>query len=177
LPHWNVPGQPLIGGRPAPAGAADDVAFLTQAIAALSQRYLIDPKRVYATGFSGGARIASQLGCDLSTTVAAITPVSGLRLPSPCNAQRAVPVVAFHGTADPIDPYDGNGQPYWTYSVPVAAQDWAMQDGCNATAATSQPAATVTLTTYGGCSAGTTVELYTIDEEGHEWPDGPPVAQ
>jgi len=101
-----------------PAGSADDVAFLTGLPATLEQRFCIDRTRVYATGFSGGARTASQLACDASTVFAAVAPVSGLPRPTPCPAPRAVPIVAFHGPADPVDPFAGNGQPYWTVRSP-----------------------------------------------------------
>lgn len=170
---WNVPGVPLVGGRAVPAGAANDVEFLTQLVTLLEHTYCIDPTRVYATGFSGGARTASQLACDASGVFAAVAPVSGLRLPTPCPTTRPVPILSFHGTADPVDPYLGHGQAYWTYSVPQAAQDWAHQDSCSATPATSTPDAGVTLTRYTGCSGGAEVELYTIAGEGHEWPGGP----
>src|ERR1700688_1144889 len=125
---WNVPGVPLIGGRAVPAGAADDVRFLTSLVGILEQRYCIDNMRVYATGFSGGARTASQLACDAPSTFAAVAPVSGLRHPTPCPATRPVPVLAFHGTADLVDPYGGHGEAYWTYSGPPAAQDWGVPD-------------------------------------------------
>jgi len=59
---------------------------------------------VYATGFSGGARMTSQLACDDAGLFAAVAPVSGLRRPKPCATTRAVPVISFHGSADPIDP-------------------------------------------------------------------------
>lgn len=172
---WNVPGVPLIGGRTVPAGSANDVAFLTTLVSSLEQRYCIDSSRVYATGFSGGARITSQLACDSSTTFAAVAPVSGLRRPTPCPTRRAVPILAFHGTADPVDPYDGHGQPYWTYSVPQAALYWAQQDDCSTSASTTQPRAGVTLTEYSGCSGSGNVKvgLYSISGEGHEWPGGP----
>jgi polyhydroxybutyrate depolymerase len=170
---WNVPGVPLIGGRAVPAGSADDVAFLTSLVKLLEQSYCIDADRVYATGFSGGARTASQLACDASTVFAAVAPVSGLRLPTPCPATRAVPILTFHGIADPVDPYLGHGQAYWTYSVPQAAEDWAGKDGCSTPPATSTPDPGVTLTHYTGCQGGAEVELYSIAGEGHEWPDGP----
>ncbi|MGO8873724.1 MAG: alpha/beta hydrolase family esterase [Acidimicrobiales bacterium] len=171
--EWNVPGQPLFGGAPVPADAPDDVSFLEQLVTSLGQTYCIDQNRIDATGFSGGARMASQLGCDASTTFAAVAPVSGLRLPSPCPSTRPVPVISFHGTADPVDPYLGDGQKCWTYSVPVAAQRWAAHNGCSANPARSQPEAEVTLTAYSGCSGGADVELYSIVGEGHEWPGGP----
>ena len=84
-----------------------------------------------------------------------------------------MPVVAFHGTADPVDPYTGNGQQYWTYSVPVAAGRWAVHNGCARSAANTRPAAGVPLTTYAPCSDGSEVQLYSIVGEGHEWPGGP----
>lgn len=169
---WNIPGVPLFGGSYPPLGSAGDVAFLTGLVPALADRYCIDTSRVYATGVSGGGRMASQLACDSSSVFAAVAPVAGLRLPSPCPATRPVPVIAFHGTADPIDPYDGHGQAYWTYSVPVAAQRWGAKDGCKPTPQITS-AAGYTLTTYSGCSGGTMVELYSLTGEGHEWPGGP----
>jgi polyhydroxybutyrate depolymerase len=170
---WNIPGVPLIGNRPTPARAADDIAFIKTMVAKLRSSACIDLARVYATGFSGGARLSSQLACDAPTTFAAVAPVSGLRLPAPCPATRAVPVIAFHGSADPVDPYRGNGQAYWTYSVPIAAQRWAAHDGCDATPKSSRPAPSAVLVTYSGCRDGATVELYTLSGEGHEWPGGP----
>lgn len=168
---WNVPGQPLVGGGFPPPGAADDVAFLTDLVAALGDRYCIDAGQVYATGLSGGGRMASQLACDAAGTFAAVAPVAGLRFPSPCADTSAVPVVAFHGTADPVDPYDGNGQAYWTYSVPTAAQRWAAHDGCDAVPGTlARPG--YTLTTYRGCGGKAVVELYSLTGMGHEWPGG-----
>jgi len=170
---WNIPGVRLRGGAFARKGAANDMAFLTQLVAIMGQRYCVNAKRVYATGFSGGARITSQLACDDANLFAAVAPVSGLRRPTPCPTARPVPVVAFHGIADQIDPYNGHGEAYWTYSVPQAARYWAGQDRCSARPATSQPDAGVNLTRYTRCSRGSAVELYSISGEGHEWPDGP----
>jgi polyhydroxybutyrate depolymerase len=170
---WNVPGVPLTGGRAVPSNAADDVSFVTALVTTLEQRYCVDRQRVYATGFSGGARMVSQLACDAPQVFAAVAPVSGLRDPQPCPASRAVPVISFHGTADPVDPYAGHGQAYWTYSVPQAAQDWAAQDGCGTSPATSTLAPSVTLADYTGCRDGAAIELYSIAGAGHEWPDGP----
>ena len=170
---WNVPGEPLVTGAPVPPGSPDDMSFLTELVGQLEHRYCVDKARVYATGFSGGARTVSQLACDAAGVFAAVAPVSGLRHPTPCPASRPVPVLSFHGTADPVDPYLGKGLAYWTYSVPQAAQDWAAQDGCSKIAATSHPDPGVTLTRFAACRGASTVELYTISGEGHEWPGGP----
>lgn len=168
---WNVPHEPLVGGTEPPAGAANDVSFLVGLVGALEARYCIDAHRVYATGMSGGARMASQLACDAPDVFAAVAPVAGLRYPGPCSG-RAVPILAFHGSSDDVDPYGGNGMGYWTYSVPTAAQRWAANDGCATTPRrTSAPG--YTLLAYTGCTGGSTVELYRVTGEGHEWPGGP----
>jgi polyhydroxybutyrate depolymerase len=169
---WNIPGVPLFGGGTAPLGSANDVAFLTQLVPVLESKYCINPREVFATGMSGGGRMASQLACDASNTFAAVAPVAGLRLPSPCPTTRPVPIVAFHGTADPVDPYGGNGQAYWTYSVPTAAARWAAQDKC-AKGATTDHHSGYTLTSYQGCADDAIVELYSVTGAGHEWPGGP----
>jgi len=169
---WNVPKEPLVTGGAVPKGTPSDVAYLASLVTQLESRYCIDRTRVYATGFSGGARMASQVACDLSTTFAAVAPVSGLRFPSPCPSKRDVPVLAFHGTADAVDPFAGHGLGYWTYSVPTAAARWAAHDGCAAQAVPmTNPGFSVT--TYTGCRQGSAVELYAISGEGHEWPGGP----
>jgi polyhydroxybutyrate depolymerase len=170
---WNVPGVELTGGRKVPAGSANDVSFLTKLVGILEGKYCVNPKEVYATGFSGGARMVSQLACDDSKIFAAIAPVSGLRRPSPCPTSRAVPIIAFHGSADEVDPFAGHGEAYWTYSVSTAAKDWAKQDKCSIKAASSTPVASVKLTAYGHCKSGAAVELYEVLGEGHEWPGGP----
>jgi polyhydroxybutyrate depolymerase len=172
---WNVPGVPLIGGRAVPKGSPNDVSFLTKLVGVLENRYCVNKDEVYATGFSGGAREASQLACDDSGIFAAVAPVSGLRRPEPCPTTRAVPIISFHGSADPVDPFNGHGEAYWTYSVPSAQKKWATQDDCSTKPLTTTPAKTVQLTTYAKCADGASVELYEVMGEGHEWPGGPTV--
>ncbi len=169
---WNVPGEPLVGGRAVPPKSANDVKFLTSLVGIMESKYCVKTTGVYATGFSGGARMTSQLACDDAGLFAAVAPVSGLRRPKPCATTRAVPVISFHGSADPIDPFNGNGQNYWTYSVATAAKDWSNQDHCRSIAH-SGPVNDVKLTTYYTCSNGAEIELYEIFGEGHEWPGGP----
>ncbi len=168
---WNVRGQPLAGGAPVPPDAADDTAFIAAAIAAIERHQAVDHQRIYAAGMSGGGRMTSQLGCELSTVLAAVAPVAGLRFPEPCPSERAVPIVAFHGTADAVNPYDGNGEGYWTYGVTTAAERWAGHHGCAPTPDVSRPAPGVRLTSYSGCAGA--VELYTVEGAGHEWPGAP----
>ena len=173
---WNVPGFPLYGNKAVPLNAANDVVFLSHLPKILEQMYCIDPAAVYATGYSGGAREVSQLACEASNVFAAVAPVDGLRRPTPCSAKRAVPIIAFHGSADPINPFAGHGQSYWTYSVSTAALYWARQDRCSTRPTVAAPVPGVRLTSYTRCSQGSVVRLYEILGEGHQWPGGPPVS-
>src|SRR5437879_7103154 len=136
---WNIPGVPLVGTTSYPT-AADDVAYLSLLIDAISQALCIDATRVYATGASGGGRMASQLACDMPDRIAAIAPFMGVRTPQgsdnpprtvECGQHRAVPTVAVHGSLDPVNVFandDGRIKPgsSWTYGSPEALRRRAL---------------------------------------------------
>ncbi|MEV6611178.1 PHB depolymerase family esterase [Kutzneria sp. NPDC051319] len=169
---WNVPGVPLMSGRPVPKGAPNDIQFMRDAIAAMNKALCVDTKRIYVTGFSGGARMASQVGCELSGQIAAVAPMSGLRMPGNCKLGRPESVLSFHGTSDGTNPYNGSKQIYWSYSVPVAAQRWAAADHCDK-GVQKQVVNGVISTTYGNCDNGRQVVLYTVTGQRHMWPGTP----
>jgi polyhydroxybutyrate depolymerase len=160
--RWNVPVQ---DGRP------DDVAYVSDVIDHVAKRVCTDDARVYATGFSGGARMSSLLACRLGSRLAAIAPVSGLRFPGPCNG-RAIPVLTFHGLADPQNTYDGHvpgrgGE--WEESVPDALASWARHDSCKGSAILEDPEGPLSTMRYEGCANGTEVRMIRIDGLGHTW--------
>ncbi len=160
---WNIPGTPAWQ-----SGGPDEAAYVRELVATVSGRYCVDPARVYGAGFSGGGREVSQLACESNRIFAAVAVVGGLRAPSPCVAG-PVPVLGIHGNADAQNPYNGHGQPYWSYSVPEAARRWAVHDGCPTSAVvTAVPGATVTA--YRRCQGAAAVELYTLPGKGHWWP-------
>jgi polyhydroxybutyrate depolymerase len=184
---WNIPGVPLTGGAQTPADAPDDVQFISDTIDLISSKTCIDPRRIYVTGMSGGARMASLLACRLSTRIAAIAPVSGLRAglpsrdnpsqpdPATCHPQRAVPIVTFHGTGDQVNPYNGDNTPRWRYSIPAALKRWAQIDHCQGEPQERRVTAHVTLVRYSSCEQGADLWLYRTDASGeqgggHAWP-------
>lgn len=159
---WNVPVDPA---KPS------DVGFMSQLIdelSALTGR--IDRARVYATGFSGGGRMVSQLACDLSDRIAAIAAVGGIRFPGPCSDARSLPILAFHGTGDETNPYDGGGRPYWGTGVEDAVSGWAQHNHC-AQRVERPLGASVLEIRYAGDGCGAEVLLVRIDGFGHAWPD------
>ena len=160
--RWNVPVQ---------AGRPDDVAYVSDVIDHVAARVCTDESRIYATGFSGGARMTSLLGCRLASRIAAIAPVSGLRYPAPCNG-RPVPVLTFHGLADPQNTYDGHlpdrGEE-WLESVPEALASWARHDGGKGDAILDDAPGPLSTMRYEGCADGGEVRIIRIDGLGHAW--------
>lgn len=161
--RWNVPVQD---------NRADDVAYVRDVIAHVAARVCTDDTRVYVTGFSGGGRMSSLLGCKLGSRIAAIAPVSGLRLPTgPCDG-RPVPVLTFHGLADPQNTYDGHVEGRggeWLESVPDALAGWARHNGCDGEAILDDPPGPLSTMRYNGCDAGSEVRIIRIDGLGHRW--------
>jgi polyhydroxybutyrate depolymerase len=162
---WNIPSTPTFS-----ASGPDDAGFLTALMTVLRHEFCVDPSRVYASGFSGGARMVSQLACIAGARLAGIVAAGGVRAPAPCQAVHPVPVLAFHGTADVSNPFNGHGQPYWTYSVPEAMARWARFDACPAQPRTGHPYPGVTETDYRDCADGAEVTLYALTGKGHRWP-------
>jgi polyhydroxybutyrate depolymerase len=159
--RWNVPVQD---------GRADDVTYVSDVIAHVAARVCTDETRVYATGFSGGGRMTSLLACKLGSRLAAVAPVSGLRWPGPCEG-RAVPVLTFHGLADPQNPYDGHAAgrgAEWDESVPDALASWARHNKCKGEAILEDPAGPLSTMRYDGCGDAE-VRMIRVDGLGHSW--------
>ena len=152
----------------------DDVGFLAALIDRLSRDYGVAPGRVFVTGMSAGAFMANRLACDRADLVAAIAPVAGtLGSAVPCNPSKPVAVLAVHGTADPVVPYNGGpmvgrGGASDIVSAPAMAERWSASDHC--ARAVETPAAEGKRLTAAGCAGGTEVEFVSIDGGGHTWP-------
>jgi polyhydroxybutyrate depolymerase len=160
--RWNVP---------VTAERADDVAYAADVIDHVAARVCTDRARVYATGFSGGGRMTSLLGCRLNARIAAIAPMAGLRWPGPCEG-RAVPVLTFHGLADTQNPYGGNADgrgAEWLESVPDALAAWARHNRCAPDVIFEDPPGPLSTMRYAGCGDGAQVRLIRIDGLGHTW--------
>lgn len=67
-----------------------------------------DETKIYLIGFSAGGVISHTMGCEYSDIIAAFISVDGpIATENDCNPKRAVPLMHFHGTFDPIFPIDG----------------------------------------------------------------------
>ena len=164
------------------SGLVKDVRFISELIDTLKASYNIDSTRIYANGLSNGGGMAFVLSCTLSDRIAAVGMVAAAQTLSWkwCADNRAVPMIAFHGTADPEVPYDGGSSwitPRPFPSTPKWAANWARRNRCAAVPVESMVAADVTRRTYTNCADDASVVLYTVQGGGHTWPGGKPLPE
>jgi polyhydroxybutyrate depolymerase len=171
--HWRT-----FGSQDGATETALDVTFISDLIDKLATEYNIDPTRVYANGLSNGGGMSFVLSCELSERIAAIGSVSGAYLYpwDECNPSRAVPTILFHGTADPIVPYEGG--PSQAFDIPFPnIPDWvdtlANRNGCAEEPQTLPTGVDVRGVMYPDCAGD--VIFYSIDGGGHTWPGGKPL--
>ncbi len=143
-------------------------------VTALLERTLeggcFDERRISVTGVSNGAGFATRLACELPGRFAAVAPVAaGLRALDPCSPRTRSSLLAIHGAADTVVPYNGK-RPARKGSVPRYAARWAKRHGCARRPRTSRPARRVTRITYRGCRKGLSVAIVRLDGTTHGWP-------
>lgn len=160
---------------------AADVGFISALIDTLEAAYNVDPTRIYVNGLSNGGGMTFGLSCTLSRRIAAVGAVAAAQiLPSSyCADSLPMPMIAFHGTADRLVPYNGSG-PSWLNPKPFPnvstwAADWARRNRCGLAPIDSAVAADVTRREYPNCADNAAVVLYTIRGGGHSWPGGKPL--
>jgi len=192
---------PWINGRPVPywlsTVTSKDMAWFGDLMTHVEATTCIDENRVFVTGYSNGAFMASAAACRYSSRLAAVAPVAGIQAVLPCKTARPVPVVAFHGTADPLVHYDGTASkeaddlvaPSGTGtitaqeteifgvtgvfrkgpSVPRQTAAWAKRNGCSDELPTKRIARDVELLSW-SCPKEANVELFRVKGGGHTWP-------
>ena len=106
---------------PANTLEVDDVGLARAVVGNLSEQLCIDPRRVWATGFSNGAMLAQRLACEAADVFVAVASVSGVVELQPgndeglalCNAsvakqQARASVLDIHGNKDDVVPWTGD---------------------------------------------------------------------
>lgn len=142
----------------------DDVGYVDALIAQLRHELCIDDERIYATGISNGGFMAHRLACERANVFAAVAPVAAYNTMLTCNPSRAVPMLSFNGTSDPLVSYG------WSQS---SNQAWVARNGCNPTPTQTFEHGDSHCDTYAGCQGGAEVVFCTVDGGGHTWPGGP----
>jgi polyhydroxybutyrate depolymerase len=179
--HWEV----------APDRKANpDLVYMEKVLDEVEAARCVDTSRVYATGLSNGAFLSSTVACALSNRFAAVAPVSGVTFGEDCKPTRHVPVLTFHGTADPILLFNGGVGPRLNHILsgskdpepplpkadlngsgyPATVRKWAKANGCKVDDPTeTKVTKTVTQRTY-QCPADGAVIFDIVIGGGHSWP-------
>ncbi|MCH9648013.1 MAG: hypothetical protein K0U98_07225 [Deltaproteobacteria bacterium] len=164
------------------AGLTKDVQFISDLIDQLEKTYNVDRTRVYANGLSNGGSMAFVLSCNLPDRIAAVGMVAAAHvLPwGWCSDRRPVPMISFHGTADPLAPYEGGIS--WvgpaSFRDPVQwAASWARRNGCGPDTTKSLIVVGVTRQDYTECTDDAAVAFLTIHGGGHTWPGAEPLPE
>jgi polyhydroxybutyrate depolymerase len=176
---WNVEntGQTVCGAGQGVSATGDDFAFMDAMRADVSQDQCIDDAHVFTTGFSMGGYFTEHVGCYRSD-IHGLAPHSGGTLAdlSACTTGR-VPIILFHGTADPVID-DACDDPTVTpdSGFPAAATLWAAKNGCATTYTTvateGSGGGSGQCYVYDACPADGQVELCTFNAMDHCWAGG-----
>jgi polyhydroxybutyrate depolymerase len=169
-----------------------DLQIIDAMLDQLGNDLCIATSRVYATGLSYGAIMTSFLTCARSNRFAAVAPVAGLMVPTPCEQTHKMPIVTFHGTADPILTFNGGTGPGLSSILgakddpakattttappdlngpgyPEHAATWAQRNGCKPNPADTKVSDDVIHRVY-DCPASSPVEFFIVLGGGHAWP-------
>jgi polyhydroxybutyrate depolymerase len=147
----------------------DDVAFAKALVQDVEKLACIDPKRVYAVGFSLGGGMVHVLACKAADVFAAVSPAAADLVQQnvdSCAPARPITVFTFRGTADTAVPYGGGSISGLTnIGAQATFQTWAKIDQCTGSASAADANG---CSTYASCTGGVQVTLCTKQGGGHE---------
>ncbi|QDU22337.1 extracellular catalytic domain type 1 short-chain-length polyhydroxyalkanoate depolymerase [Urbifossiella limnaea] len=173
IPTWNSGGIPFVVNK------TDDVVFARDLLDDLKAVAAVDPKRVYAAGFSNGGMMTYKLANEQADAFAAVCAVGGTMTYEEPAPKRPVPVLHFHGTDDAFVPMTGTprtGKGPAFKSVEATAAAWAKANGCAAAPVEAElpdadpdDGCKVKRKTFAGGTGGAEVVVYTVEGGGHNW--------
>ena len=167
--HWDA----RRGSQPE---TTNDVGFISALIDDLGQRYTLDRRRIYVTGFSNGGTFAFRVACELSNKITAFAAISATmpeNVSRTCKPVKPMSVLLMHGTKDSVIPYGPPGRAL--LSLADTVKYWTSHNRCSPQVVKeSLPKSPhIRLETYQQCTDQTTVKLYTIEGADHGWGDTP----
>jgi polyhydroxybutyrate depolymerase len=151
----------------------DDIGFAKALVADVQRVACIDPKRIYATGFSMGGGMSHYVACHAADVFAAVAPAAFDLLQEnvgDCKPPRPITVVSFRGTSDTLVPYNGGassvvaGMPVTFLGAKQTMDKWAMINQCTGSASAADAN---NCQTYSNCAGGVEVSLCTQQGGGH----------
>lgn len=167
---------PLGNNRMWDTHGTSDVEFVKTVMKDMELKHHVDKNRIYLSGFSMGSWLGYHCLETLGDKIAAFGPVSGVNIGKQPRANRMVPIMHIHGTADDVFKYTGD--PYHMAggypSIEEYVKKWAAYEGCDTSnpqvirpypAGSTGPKATRTI--YNNVNDDVEVNLISIDGKGH----------
>lgn len=149
--------------------ASDDLSFASALVDVVLARHPVDPKRVYAMGFSNGAQMVALMICRMPHKLAAGAMVSHTMNIEGCNPKLKVPVLMIHGAKDKLAPFAGGGKSkILSHKDSVEFFKKVNETGPEAKILVNKP--TVRCKSYPGTK--TEVVDCICFNDGHSWPGG-----
>lgn len=167
---------PLGNNKMWDTNGTSDVMFVKTVIQEMIKQHHVDKNRIYLSGFSMGSWLGYHCLETLGDKIAAFGPVSGVDIGKQPRANRMVPIMHIHGTADDVFKYTGDpnhmagGYP----SIEEYVKKWAAYEGCDASNPqvirpypAGRKTANDTRTIYNNVNDDVEVNLISIDGKGH----------
>lgn len=167
---------PLGNNKMWDTNGTSDVKFVETVIQEMIKQHHVDKNRIYLSGFSMGSWLGYHCLETLGDKIAAFGPVSGVDIGKQPRANRMVPIMHIHGTADDVLKYTGD--PYHMAggypSIEEYVKKWAAYEGCDVSNPqvirpypSGRKTASATRTIYNNVNDDVEVNLISIDGKGH----------
>ena len=139
----------------------------------VTDNFCVDTNRIFATGWSYGASMSYEIGCErplggptatANWGVRAVANYSVAQMSGSCKPSSSYPVAYYlsHGTHDSVLGYSGGI---------TLAQNWSNADGCTWQTPTAVTSGTHVCTKMAGCKSGYPVEVCSFNGDHTPWPD------
>ncbi|AXT59581.1 T9SS C-terminal target domain-containing protein [Aquimarina sp. AD10] len=155
-------------------GNEDDLGFSNALIDKIESEFNINPKRIYATGFSNGGFFSYRLACELSPRIAAVASVAGSMTRrwidrNQCQPQHPTAVLQITGTRDNTISINGNGS---NEPIQDVMEYWSANNNGDATPEVIQLGGGSTRSIWDNGDNGVTAEFIRVQGKGHSWNGG-----
>lgn len=171
--------QAAVSGSP-------ELPFIDQLLEDLFARLPIDPRRVYACGFSNGAILALALARWRTERFAAVATIAGIADFGRFQLSAPISLIHFHGTKDRLIPFEGGKTARKAFPIhfpPVAEMlaPWLEAMGCVTLRHVRQmpdpddSSLSVQIEEFGPSTTGSEAIVVTVHGGGHTWPGRAPL--
>jgi poly(3-hydroxybutyrate) depolymerase len=166
-----------------PNSSGSDMALVDAVVAQIEQNFCVDTSRIFATGWSYGASMAYEVGCErpLGGTsfpwgVRGVAILSGGTMSGNCTPDGSYPVAFYgsHGTADSVLCYNSASTSCVHTRVAGGVemcQTFAVANGCTWETPTKVTSGDHVCTTMAGCRPGFPVEFCSFNGQHTPYPD------